>query len=112
MDGKELMTDSNNVSPGDRQIEIVKDGDKWVIAKITRIIFNNPAEVIALELGKKWRIEGHPKYRDLVLVIEVLCVRKPEGLFLKNRPVKAGKPFEFSADLYSISGTIIEVEAK
>ena len=58
------------------------------------------------------KIFGDPRQRELVLEIEVSCVRKAEGLFIKNKLAKLGQIFDFSPDLYSISGTIIGIKAK
>ena len=101
------------VKSGDRQLEIAKSNIKKIIAKIDRVVSNEPSEAMSLmNDSKTWNIVGHPKYRDLVLEIEALCIRKPEGLFLKDKQVKIGKPLEFSTDLYSISGVIIGIETR
>ena len=101
------------VKAGDKQIGIGKDNRKKIAAKVMGIISNEPAEVISLLNDRRtWSIIGLPKYRNLTLEIEALCVRKPEGLFLKNKPLKMGKGFELSTDLYSISGTIIGIKEK
>jgi len=118
-----LRAKFSNISP--ELTKVIKIGDKQVetfaleadikreVSRIIKIISNEPAEVISLMGDRKnWVIIGHPKYRDVVLEIEMFCVRKPEGLFNKNTPIKIGGPFTFSTDLYSLSGTIIAIEIK
>lgn len=101
------------VAIGDKQVEIIRDGgEALVIARVGKIISNSSSEILNLSSGGAWVTAGHPKNRDLVLEIESLCVRRPEGLFMKDKPIKAGLAYNFSTELYSISGVIVGVEFK
>lgn len=104
------------INIGDKQIEITQGSDEnetyteWVAVKINKITSNIPAEVIVMGFGGVRNIYENPKYRNIVLELEVLCQRKPKGFFLKNQPVKAGMGFTFSSARYTISGLIIGVD--
>lgn len=104
------------IKTGDEQVEISEgmDESEKVVAKIEKIIANEPAEYITLKQdGTTWGFAKHPKNRDLVLAIKVLCMQKGDDLFFsKNEPLKIGLGFTFSTGLYSISGTIIGIELK
>jgi len=104
------------VKVGDEQVEVseeVIEGKKVVrrevVAKIEKIISNEPAEYITLWGDMtKWAFAKHPKNRDLILEIKVLCEQRGDDLFFsRNVPLKIGLRFNFSTSLYSISGTII-----
>jgi len=112
---------AETVKDGDEQVEVSEEmleGKKVVrkkiVAKIEKIISNEPAEFINLMVdGKTWSITGHPKNRDLVLEIKVLCRQKGNDFyFSKNLSLKIGLRFNFSTDLYSISGVIVEMRIK
>ena len=74
------------------------------------IVSNVPGKIVTLDKSGGWVISGHPDYRDLVLEIDTLCVRRAGGFFTNKRPVKAGLDFVFSSELYYLSGVIIGVE--
>jgi hypothetical protein len=100
------------VKAGDTQIEIVNPGIKRILARANKVVSNEPTEIITLYESRKWTIIGHPKNRDLILEIKAICLRRPEGLFLKDNPVRIGRAFEFSTELYSISGMVIDIEVQ
>ncbi|MFC1699092.1 DUF4330 domain-containing protein [Candidatus Omnitrophota bacterium] len=102
------------IKKADKQIEIAEDSTKKVVANINKIIDDQPAEYISWAAEEKtWTFGGHPKNRDLILEIETLCILRPDGgLYLKNKPVKIGDHFQFSTNLYSLTGIIIGMELK
>lgn len=104
------------VKPGDEQVEVSEQmhGSKRIMAKVRRIISNKPAEVVSLSAGQAtWKIIGHPDYRDLVLELDILCEQRGNELFFTQYKLpKIGLPFNFSADLYLISGIVIGMERK
>lgn len=98
------------IKNNDKQIEILENGIQRIVARVVRIVSNNPAEVMSLMNEKKvWAIVGHPKYRDLVLEIEAVCERTEKGLFLNDKVVKVGRAFEFSTFFYALEGTVIDI---
>ncbi|UCB57010.1 MAG: DUF4330 domain-containing protein [Candidatus Omnitrophota bacterium] len=100
------------IKPGDKEMELVKANIRKIVARIIEVISNEPSEVVSLLEGGRWSITGHPKYRDVVLNIEILCAHRVEGLFKRDEPIKIGGFFTFSTDLYSIKGTITGLEIK
>lgn len=110
------------VKDGDEQIEVIEEMldnktivSNKVVAKIEKIISNEPAEYINLKNDvTTWGFAKHPKNRDLVLEIKVLCKQKGNDLlfFSNNIPLKMNLRFNFYTGLYSISGTIIGIKIK
>lgn len=119
---------TETVKDGDEQVEFREEMleskkvvRRIVVAKIEKILSNEPAEYITLKEDRTtWGFAQHPKNRDLVLEIKVLCKQKDvlhkqkdsDLVSSKNVPLKIGLQFNFSTYLYSISGTIIEIIRK
>jgi hypothetical protein len=80
-----------------------------VVARINSIISNKPSEVLGLR-ESNFILLQHPFNRDLIISLDVLCVEKDGLLHFKNYPVKIGNNITFNSDLYSITGTIINLE--
>ncbi|MEW6009457.1 MAG: DUF4330 family protein, partial [Candidatus Omnitrophota bacterium] len=97
--------------------KIIQEGDTEkamdgeVVSRITSIISNKPAEVLTLDKGSFMTL-SHPFHKDIIVALEVLCVEKDGILHFKNYPAKIGNNITFSTDLYSISGTIINLEMR
>ncbi len=115
------------IKVGDERIEFEKEDNNGkkevarVVARIEKIISNEQSEFISLsDRDKKWYITKHPKNRDLVLEIMVLCQVRKDDLFLFNdesiqsglfsfndESIKIGLFYNFYTDSYSIDGMII-----
>lgn len=104
------------IKEGDEQIKIAEEmhGSRQRVGRITKIISDNPSEVLSLsDDGRNWAISGHPRYRDVVLELELLCEKKDDNqLFFVNNPVKIGSPFYFVTNLYSLSGQVLRINQK
>ncbi len=91
--------------------QVEKNNSGKVIARLSEIIGNKPSEISFLKLEDgKFVIVNDPYSNDLVALLDVLCNEKDSRLYFKNLPVGSGNIITFTSDLYSTSGTIINVE--
>lgn len=51
-----------------------------------------------------------PYLYDIVAVLDLLVTDKKNQLFYKNFPVKVGSQISFTSNLYTVSGTIVDVQ--
>ncbi len=86
-----------------------KDKEGNSIMEVKSIISNMPSEVFVQE-GSKINITGHPRDRDVILLINALCIKEGKKLALKDKQVKIGGNITLSTDKYDINGTIIGIE--
>lgn len=104
---------------------IFKDTKPWVAEKITkgdtetnsqgRIIAkiiskeSIPASMIVTSDAGEIYIREHPELKDVTAVFEIIAKKMGTSLSLHNEGIKIGKNFNFYADEYDISGTIINI---
>lgn len=88
-----------------------KDATNRAVGRMRAIVSNKPAELLSLK-DDKLVILSHPFQRDIVVLLDALCVEKDGVLYFKNWPVKIGNMITLTADLYTMSGVIIGVEIK
>lgn len=85
-----------------------KDDRGIVIAKVKAIINNKPNTTLVQNGGKLIRA-NHPEMRDVLLVLEIVCVRDKDKISFKNIPVKVGNNLSLMAKEYDLTGTITSV---
>ena len=86
-----------------------KDKEGNSLMEVKSIISNIPSEVMVQE-GGSIHITEHPRERDVILLINALCIKEGKKLILKDKPVKIGGNIILSTDKYDINGTIISIE--
>jgi hypothetical protein len=95
--------------------KIVYEGDKetdaggQTVAILKKIISNKSSEVLVLK-EDKWITLEHPFQKDIIAVLNIICVEEKGSLYFKNIPARIGNPITFSTDLYSISGVIVSMQ--
>lgn len=79
-----------------------------VVGRLKVIVSNKASESSALSIEQnKFITIPQPFYRDIDVVMNVLCIEKEGVLYFKNSPVKMGNIITFTTDKYSIQGLII-----
>lgn len=97
--------------------KLVYEGDKetnaegQIVARLKKIVSNKSSEVLVLK-EDKWITLDHPFQKDIVVILDILCVEKEGVFYFKNYPIKIGNTIVFSPEMYSISGTVIGLEIK
>ena len=93
--------------------DIETDGNGNTIAKITSIISNNPSEVLVVSANDTKFVKlKHPFNKEIICLINVLCIEKEGEFYFKNQSLKIGKEISFSTGAYSITGLIVGIEIK
>jgi hypothetical protein len=88
-----------------------RDASGRVVGRVASIITNELSRVLALKEDKFVTFQ-HPYLRDIVAILEILCVEKDGVYYFKNYPVKIGNNLVFSTELYSLSGVITGLEVE
>lgn len=94
---------------------IIKEGDlendpeNKMVGRLKSIISNRPSEILVFK-EDRWITVKHPFQKDVVVILEMLCIEKDGILYFKNYPVKMGNSVTFTTGLYSISGVITGIE--
>jgi len=94
-----------------REGDIESDFYGVPLARIVKIMRNEPAALVAIESGKSVNLLL-PDQRDLIIAMEIFCECKEDSFYFKNYPVKSGSSITFSTNLYSITGSVIEIEIR
>ncbi len=81
------------------------------IARLRTIVSNKSSEVLILKENKFLTV-SHPFQKDIVAILDFLCIEKEGTLYFKNYPVKMGNSITFTTDLYSLTGSIVSLEIK
>jgi hypothetical protein len=75
------------------------------------VVSDKNTENLALNNEKNiWITANHPTLRDVVLVLEVICASRNNGLFFGTQPIRVGSTFSFETSKYSITGTILALK--
>lgn len=98
---------ANVVGEGDME----KDEFGKTIAKVDSILSNEPALVVDIFEGKFITLQ-HPFDRDILALIDLLCVEKEGAYYFKEHMAKMGVELTLNTDLYSITGLITGIRAK
>lgn len=79
-----------------------------IVGRLKVIVSNKASEssVISVEKNKFVTIP-QPFYRDITVLLNLLCIEKEGILYFKNYPVKMGNIITFTTDNYSIQGLIV-----
>lgn len=89
--------------------DIEKDSSGRTVAILRKILNSGYSKVLVLK-DKEFIVVGHPFNKDILVSLGCLCIEKGGVLYFKNYPVKIGNTINFSTELYSINGTILELE--
>ena len=89
--------------------DIEKDFSDKTLAGIQSIRSNIPSQVLSLRENEIITL-GHPFNRDILVSLNVLCMKKEGVYYFKNYPVKLGNNIVFCTDSYSILGVIVGME--
>jgi len=102
---KNLMPELINlIKVGDTE----EDAKRNLICNVKSIISNTSSKVL-IQDGSRLKVVNHPLDRDIILLIEAMCVVNNDRLFLKGAVIKVGSSMIFSTDNYEISGIIIDI---
>lgn len=85
------------------------EGD--IYAKLTKIISDKESAMLNIERGRFVSLR-HPFYRDILVWIDILSIDKERNYYFNNSLIKIGNTFNFTTDLYNISGIITGLEVK
>ncbi|MBZ9578187.1 DUF4330 family protein, partial [Patescibacteria group bacterium] len=95
------------INEGDEE----RDISGALLAKVRSIVNNEPTEtMVLLKEGEKVNIAKYPVNRDVILLIEGLCIKTQKGLFFKETRIKIGNGLVLRTDEYDIAGRIIGIE--
>jgi len=94
-----------------KQGDVDKDRDGNVKGRIKDVISNKPANISVLTiLENKYITLQDPYQKEIIAILDLLCKEKNGILYFKDYPIKVGNIINFTADIYSMSGTIIGLE--
>jgi hypothetical protein len=97
--------------------KIIREGDTEKTpsgepsAILKTIISDKPSDVLTLN-DNRFITVSHPFQRDIIVKLEVRCIKKEGVYYFKNYPLRIGNPIVFSPELYNIRGVIIDIEVK
>ena len=102
------------ISAGDQWVVYRADKSKKVLAEITRVVSNEPAEILQKKNGAdELVLLNHPQFKDVVVEIKVLCTLDKDSLYCNGNPIRVGALFEFINKDYELqlqsAGLILEV---
>jgi len=88
-----------------------KNKDGKIIGKLNEVINMSPSQLSTLK-AEEGRVVfiNDPTHNDIIAGMELYCNEEDGTLYFKNFPVKVGGQITFSADLYIISGMIIDIK--
>lgn len=88
-----------------------KDETGRVVGKLMEIVSDKPTEVQVLKMEESKFIFVSDPYRyDTVVLLDLLCTAQEGELYFKNYMMKIGNQINITSDLYTVSGSIINIE--
>ena len=98
---------ANVIKVGDAE----RDIEGRVLGRIESVPKNYPTVVPILAQGKNvMEMIEHPRDRDVLADLRILCKDKNGTLYYKKDTVKIGNTFKFSPDRYEVSGVIVDIK--
>jgi len=98
---------SNLIKEGDSAANIAGD----ISGKLTRIISNKQSEILSMQ-GAELITVKHPFYKDVLVWLDILCLEVNGNYYFNNLLIKIGNTFNFTTNLYNISGTITGLQIR
>ncbi len=95
------------ISEGD----IEKDSSGRKVGRLKSIISSKPSAIIVYRDNNIINT-SHPVQKDMVCSLDILSIEKNGVFYFKNYPIKIGNSINFATDLYSIVGTIVEIDTR
>ncbi|MFH1492241.1 MAG: DUF4330 family protein [Candidatus Omnitrophota bacterium] len=96
-----------------REGDIEKDNFGKTIGRI-RSIFDVKTSTVAVAKfdGKEFAYVENPLYKDFILSVDVLALKKNEKYYYKDFPILIGNTITLNTSLYSVRGNIIDFAVK